>query len=71
MVRSAAHAYVPPDWKGRMEWTIRLFNEGRFDHCILDCRTMLLYEDLPFLYRIYCRTLLAASLDDWNEAEVR
>jgi hypothetical protein len=44
-----------------MEWTIRLFSEGRFEHCIADCRTMLLYENLPFLYRIYCRALITGE----------
>jgi hypothetical protein len=42
-----------------------------FEQCITDCRTMLLYERLPIEYRIYSRALIAASLDDWDEAEVR
>jgi hypothetical protein len=54
-----------------MEWTIKLFKESIFEQCIADCRTMLLYERLPREYRIYCRTLIDASLDDWDEAEVR
>jgi hypothetical protein len=54
-----------------MERTIKLFNEGSFDDCIADCRTMLLYKDLPPFYRIYCHTFLAAYLSDWYEAEVR
>jgi hypothetical protein len=59
------------NWKGRMEWTFKLFKEGMFEHCITDCRTMLLYERLPPEYRIYCRTLIAACVKDWDEAEVR
>jgi hypothetical protein len=68
MVRRVSN---PTYWKGRMDWTIRLFNEGSFDLCNADCRTMLLYKDLPSLYRIYCHTFLAAYLSDWYEAEVR
>jgi hypothetical protein len=62
---------TPTYRKARMERTIKLFNEGSFDDCIADCRTMLLYEDPPSLYRIYCHTFLAAYLSDWYEAEVR
>jgi hypothetical protein len=59
------------DWDVRMEWTIKLFKEGLFQRCIADCRTMLLYRRLPHEYEIYCHALIAASLRDQDEAEVR
>jgi hypothetical protein len=71
LINMVRRASTPTYWKSRMEWTMRLFNEGSFDDCIADCRTMLLYEDPPSLYRIYCHTFLAAYLSDWYEAEVR
>jgi hypothetical protein len=61
----------PPDWKGLIEWPVRLFNEGQYALCIADCRTLLLYSTMPLWWRIRCQLLLAASLEDWDEAEVR
>lgn len=68
------HKYCSPEfeeWKERMERPIRLFIVDDYTRCITECRELLVLERLPPRFGAFCWVLITASLNDWNEYEVR
>jgi len=65
--------YLPSheERKDRVKWPVRLFVEGEYTRCIADCRTLLAHVPMLPWHHVRCRVLIVASLDDWDEAEVR